>query len=246
MGKKLIIGPSTGWIYAREIFDLYEHEKLASESGATAVEMCVGADPRRIGGLLSSRRFLGFDFRAAHLGCDSKEDLDVQIKTTRHFYSTQVFDNSVIHPSEETPTEYLEKLAGNEFPIPPIPISIENMDKAKKRGFDIEELNKLMKQFGFGFVLDVQHAWEHDVTMKYAGELLNMGKERLKYLHVSGETENNNHALVYQARNSKQIISFLGEIFSTKNVPIILEGEYKNSNELKTEVDFIKRELGSD
>lgn len=241
MAEKLIIGPSTGWIYAHGIFDIRTHEKIVRESGANTLEMCVGSDEERINGLLRAPRFLGLTSVFAHLDYNPKKSLDEQVEIFKKLYFGQVFNNSANHPNE-IPEKYWEKLSATG-----IPVSIENMDKNKKSGFNIEELNNLMKRFNLGFVLDVQHAYEHDTTMReYAYDLLQMGKEKLKYLHVSGETENNNHALLHQANNASQIISFLGDIFSVKNVPIILEGKYKDSDELKLEIDFIKKELGFD
>ena len=76
-----------------------------------------------------------------------------------------------------------------------------------------------------------------------AKELLNMMEPNLKHLHVSGETEDNCHSLVYKARNADTITDFIGTVLSRKEVPIILEGQYSNAEELKTEIDFLNGEL---
>ena len=102
-----------------------------------------------------------------------------------------------------------------------------------------------MEKYNFDFVLDAQHAFEHDPTMKYALDLFNMGKNRLKYLHISGETEGegNNHILLDKSRNAKQIISFLDKVMSERESPIILEGEYRAPEEVAEEIDFIRNQL---
>ncbi|TSC91437.1 MAG: hypothetical protein CEN90_566 [Parcubacteria group bacterium Licking1014_17] len=125
-----------------------------------------------------------------------------------------------------------------------IPLAIENMDSRKDSGFNLSELEKLVS-IGCRFVLDVQHAYEHDHEMGYAADLLELLKNQLAHLHVSGETGDNIHSLVCKATNTRRIVEFVGRVLSVKNVPLILEGEYATSDELKQEIEFLKRELCS-
>jgi len=125
-----------------------------------------------------------------------------------------------------------------------IPLAVENMDSRQDSGFNLVELERLVKNVGCLFVLDVQHAYEHDHEMGYARDLLELLKDRLTHLHVSGETKDNIHSLVCRATNAKKIVEFVGQVLSVKNVPLILEGEYTTPDELRQEIEFLTRELG--
>jgi uncharacterized protein (UPF0276 family) len=69
-----------------------------------------------------------------------------------------------------------------------VPISIENMDIRKDSGYKVNELDKILNKHDVTFTLDIQHAYEHDSSMKYAWELVEMAGDHLQELHVSGET----------------------------------------------------------
>jgi len=240
--EKLIIGPSTGWLYAIEIYNLAEQEEFAKKAGANCVEMCTASIPERMAGLLlNPEMFREFDFKSAHLDYDPKSSLslDEQVNFAKLAREQQRISAAVIHPVN-IPQEYWEKIAKLEIPFA---FGIENMDRNKPEGFKINDLERLLSIYSLGFVLDVQHAYEHDPAMGYAQELLEMGKNRLTHLHVSGETPYNNHSLVYHATNKRQILDFTKRILDVKNVPIILEGEYRDGTELTREINFLKKEL---
>jgi uncharacterized protein (UPF0276 family) len=125
-----------------------------------------------------------------------------------------------------------------------VPLAIENMDVGKDSGFDLFELARILLKTGCKIVLDAQHAYEQDHHMFYAKDLLDMFERHLAHLHVSGETETNNHSLVHKAKNAKKIVEFVGKVLSVKRVPIILEGEYGTSEDIRLEIEFLTSELG--
>lgn len=235
---KLVIGPSNGWLFANGIFSLRQQGKFLRRAGATAVEFCGTDDSRRKESLLSDEEPGEFQHVSLHLSdYDKSKPMLMQLSVAEKIVKRRNPVSCLIHPLE-VPPEYWESLIARD-----IPVSIENMDKNKKSGYELKELKGLLTDFGLEFVLDVQHAFEHDSTMEYALDLFLTTKRRLVYLHVSGETENNNHALVHQSRNREAIIGFLGTVFSEVNVPIVLEGEYKNSYDVRREIKFLKQEL---
>jgi len=238
MKKAIVIGPSNGWLYAKDIFSLREQEKFFKKTGANAIELCGSKDSRRVDSLLSSEEFGGFCHISLHLSdYDKSESLHEQVSLIEKIFKRRKPRYCLIHPLG-VPQRYWEALAAKN-----IPIVIENMDKNKNSGHDLKELEGLLQDFEVGFVLDVQHAFEHDSTMKYAFDLFQMARSKLVYFHVSGETENNIHALVQQSRNCDTIVSFLGTVFYEIQVPIILEGEYTTPEEVDQEINFLKSEL---
>jgi hypothetical protein len=98
--------------------------------------------------------------------------------------------NAVMHPTKDRDGMYplgyyrLFVQAG-------IPITFENMDASsnQKGGVNIAELVQLTNEISPRFVLDVQHAYEHDESMSYADDLLQSLQSCLVHLHVSGQSE---------------------------------------------------------
>lgn len=266
IAKQLFIGPSTGWLYAIGVNSLVQQRTVLENAGASAVEFCMGGtldrSDVRVNSLLGGDE-LGLTKdrksyrKSLHLpdyqpSVDSKS----QARAAREIAVKQAALTMVIHPlkyEDEYPIAYYEQLNAEDWRGVRIRLAIENMDKNKPDGFLLPELEHLVKSHDLAFVLDVQHAFEHDGSMAYARDLFDTLRDHLIHLHVSGETEDNNHCLLHRAKNTNAIVKFLGEIFSevfsdeisaSKNLPIILEGEYQNANDLRAEIEFITRELG--
>ena len=184
-----------------------------------------------------------FQFRSLHLptyqnNADYKDCLTIsQAIMAKHGISTALTHPLYVSQQDYAYDFFEQMVAGG------IPLAIENMDKQTNGGFKLVELETLINKYNLNFVLDVQHAYEHDPSMSYALDLFKAFGHKITHCHVSGETKDNPHALLYQAKNTKAIINFLATILDEKNVPLILEGKYTNSKELKTEISFIKKEL---
>lgn len=234
----LLIGPSNGWMFAQKIYDLSEHQKLLNESGANATEliMWLGEEERQKT-LLSGK--MNVSFVSVHLD-DYYPDrpLDEQVSIVKTIFGKHQAVAGVMHPLN-IPEFYLEALVTEG-----ISIAIENMDKNKPCGYAIKELRDLIEKHGLKFVLDLQHAFEHDLDMNYAWDLFQMASLNTIYLHVSGQSEKTIYSLVHLADNASAIVHFLGKVFSERKLPIILEGQYTTALEVKTEIRFLKKELG--
>jgi len=92
------------------------------------------------------------------------------------------------------------------------------MDRDKKSGRSLAELKKIYDEFSnFGFVLDVQHAYENDPTGKLAIEAAEMMGSRLRHLHVSGQKQRpeglSRHSFLYEADNREEILRVLAHPF---------------------------------
>ena len=238
VGRNVLIGPSNGWLFAQGIFDLRKHQNFLDEAGANAVElaMYLGEEERQEA-LLSGK--LDTSFISLHLD-DYYPDrsLDEQVLLAKTIFDKHQAVVGIIHPVN-IPSFYLEALVAAG-----ICVAIENMDKNKPCCYDIKELRGLIEKFGLKFILDVQHAFEHDTSMDYTWDLFEMTKVNLQYLHVSGQTKKNNHSLVHKAENAAAIIELLSRVFAQTKIPIILEGQYITAQDLTTEIEFLKKELG--
>ena len=249
MKKTIVIGPATGWLYAKKMYSLIDQKFILEEAGANGVEVSFLPEwfsAENLNRMCSIPNFSkifeaqNFLHRSVHLPVVNNQKIKLQIAITQKFVAYCNATVALTHPLKVKgcyPIKSYEKMISKG-----IPLAIENMDSNKESGFKIEELERLI-QLVPRFVLDVQHAFERDLTMEYAFDLFNAVKDKLVYLHVSGETEDNHHALVYQSRNCDKIVSFLGTIFSEIEIPIILEGRYSTLKELNQEISFLIKEI---
>src|SRR3989344_804794 len=243
---RLMIGPSTGWLYEKEIYSLRQQEVVLKQAGANSVEIFLASWDSNDKKMLSLKVGEAFDvqtftYRSLHLPDVNGQRPEYQLAMARDAVARCGAIVALTHPlkvDSDYPTEHYEKMISGG-----IPLAIENMDSRKDSGFDLAELERLVKIVGCRFVLDVQHAYEHDHEMRYAGDLLESLKGELVHLHVSGETSDNIHSRVCKAANVRRIVEFVGRVLSVKNVQLILEGEYATPDELRQEIEFLTKEL---
>lgn len=245
----LVIAPSTGWLYAKGIYETHEQEKILLAAGANGFEFCMYGWDDSDGRMSAWRKeFLDASkfaqqfaaHRSLHLPDVNNEAIKRQIAITQECRNIIGAVVCLTHPLKvkgEYPWACYEKMLNSG-----IPLAMENMDKQKDSGYILTEL-EVLAHFGLCFVLDVQHAFEHDQTMQYALHLFHSLQDKIAHFHVSGETNDSNHALLHKARNAKQIIDFLGTVLSNKKFPLIIEGKYNNAEELKQEIEFLRQEL---
>ncbi|MEA3272584.1 MAG: hypothetical protein U9P90_02850 [Patescibacteria group bacterium] len=206
--KDMRIGPSTRWMYASGLYLLNEQEKILRAVKTSSVEIILDAwEGARINSLRNGKAFdvAGLSYRSLHLpGLVYTLETKDHVATARQLVDSHRMDTVLIHPTKvngDYPVDFYEELVSNG-----VPLAIENMDKNKDSGFDINELEGLVKSIDLGFVLDVQHAYEHDITMQYANDLFEVSIHHLLHLHVSGETANSNHSLVHKSRNAMEFL----------------------------------------
>ena len=101
-----------------------------------------------------------------------------------------------------------------------LPFCIENMDKRKIFGTHPEHFYEIIQKYNFWFVLDVEHAYEHDSEMNLAKELLHIMWNKLKHMHVSWCSSSLLHVPTYLSENRNAIEQILS---MNLDVPYILE-----------------------
>lgn len=162
---------------------------------------------------------------------DSGDDTDKIIKKLKRIYDKLPIKGIVLHPDRVDGFERLEKTG--------LPFLIENMDQRKEYGISPEQFKIFKKDYNFGFVLDLQHSYEHDPTMKTAKKLIKIMGDRLKHIHVSGCNQFERHAPTYLADNKKSISKILKMGINT---PKILEGILSENikETIKNELRYIR------
>jgi len=234
------LGFSTGCLYKTSI-NIEERINLYSSVGANAIELGFGSPSELFLFNLSQRTIKNLDkynFISIHAPWvgeikyrDNKLSENVFQKLEKLCQEIDV-KGIVFHPNTITNFYLLEKTN--------LPIYIENMDKRKSIGINEKYFEKLKQRYNFRFVLDLQHAYEHDELMNLTNNLTNLIGNRLNHLHVSGTLNQSFHSPLYLAENLKKIKKSLQNPKLTL-VPKILEGEIKNQNNLKKEIDLLKQ-----
>lgn len=121
-----------------------------------------------------------------------------------------------------------------------LPFLLENTYKKGNFGSSPEDFITLKNKCNFGFVLDIQHAYENDPLMEKAREFIIIMGERLRHFHVSGQSDGQKHAPVYLSRNCEEIT----EILKMKiPAPKILEGVFGENpvGTMTSELAFVKK-----
>jgi len=106
-----------------------------------------------------------------------------------------------------------------------LPIAIENMGRKHRLGHSNSEIEYLIENTGFEFVLDLQHAYQIDPSMELAYHIFEkIEKEhRISHLHVSGQTKDHNHAPLSISDNREVICSALEYMAEARNKYAISE-----------------------
>ncbi len=218
--KNNTIGFTTGCLYRTPI-TFNERIKLYSRLGADAIELSFPTfkDLNQYE-LTNETKLLLNQFKTVTIHAPWKESRYNNNKETRnairkltHLHNNLQTQGIVLHPDTIDNYEILVSTK--------LPFLLENMDERKKTATYPEHIQKLKDKYAFGFVLDLQHAYEHDPTMQLAQELIDVMGDRLHHLHVSGHSKKEIHVPTHLADNRQAI----EKILQLKlKVPKILEG----------------------
>jgi len=241
--QRVQIGPSTGWIKNKT---LNKQLDIIRVSGANAIEILPDWKNFNEEPFIKKGReaFKRFTYRSLHLPDLTESNLDHIIFVANSMQEHCGITTAVLHPLKKEGVypiwAYIKMMESG------VPLAIENMDSRKHSGYDIEELSEIVYELDCGFVLDIQHAYEHDPSnQEYLRPLFYAIRRNLVHLHVSGQTADNIHARVCKADNQGSIAPATRWILDRKDVPIILEGKYETSEELREEITLLRQELAA-
>ncbi|MGM5488666.1 MAG: hypothetical protein ACQESG_06975 [Nanobdellota archaeon] len=221
------IAVSTGWLFARGVNCLMEHQKVCRDANADGMEIHL-CQTRRELFFKQYKHIPAFKHMTVHLSpIQNEQDL---ADSKRALEMAQC----VIHTTHRT-MEFLEELPNFDR------LCIENLDKKNTQATSIVELSEILDKFpSLGLTLDIQHAFEHDKTLAYGKQLVDLFLPRIRNLHVSGENEKTIHSLVKDSSNQNAIIELMRYVLDRKDLPIVLEGEFSTVQDLKEEIAFIR------
>jgi len=232
------IGFTTGSLYYSKI-SLEEITKLYSSLGADAIELSFATPNQLIENKISKETFYNlqkYKFISLHapwkeVRYDFNEDTDKILDKLTNLCDTLPIRGIVLHPDTINRFEILIQSG--------LPLLIENMDKRKLYGTNSEQFKELKRKYNFGFVLDVQHAYEHDSSMQLAKEFISVIGNKLNHMHISGSSESEIHVPTFNAINKEAITNILK---LNINVPKILEGRLNKDIEetIKKELEYVR------
>jgi len=111
--------------------------------------------------------------------------------------------------------------------------AIENMDKEKEKYKTAEELADFFRMKpNWKLVLDLNHCYTNDKTMKLAGEMIGQFKNRIAEVHLSGHTDLHDPLFL-----TKQ--NFILDYCNKLDVPIVIESVFDKIEDVKKEYDYI-------
>ena len=145
-------------------------------------------------------------------------------------YKKIKFDCLVLHPGEWI----VDWEIFNNYSLP---VAFENMDWRHKIASDVKSLKEIFLGKNFKMVLDLNHCYTHDPTMKLAADIYKEFKNIINHYHLSGIGETD-HDPLYRSQGRK-IIDAIPDF----NLPIIIECKLKDLEDSRKEAEYVKREL---
>lgn len=227
---KRAIGMSTGVLYktispmSQRIIDIQK------SIGCSAIEMgCIRKER-----LFELPNLNASDIRShfSHLSMHAPTDLKYRsgdetkqvLKLIAEAHQRFQFDLVVFHPENVEDWSVFENLSFS--------IGIENADWRKDFGRTVEDMVKVFERIDVGFVLDVNHCFTNDKSMKLAGEFGTRFSDRLREVHLSGFTK---YHEPISATRQEEIIRAVPD----GNCPIIIESVCLDEKEVNQELSYV-------
>lgn len=141
------------------------------------------------------------------------------------FYQTINAELAVIHPDLIDDVSVF-----NDYPLA---WAAENMDNRKPCFKSLDDMRKFFTDNpSWLMVLDVNHCFSNDTSMKLAYDLTTEFRDRIKEIHLSGYIDY--HEPLFQTQQEEIMRACLD-----LDVPIIIESTFKDSEHTKQEFEYI-------
>lgn len=125
------------------------------------------------------------------------------------------------------------------FDAYPLNWAIENMDNLKPAYKSVEDLEAFFAtKENWKLVLDLNHCYSNDETMKLAEDFIARLGHRLAEVHLSGYA--GYHEPIFQTKQDI-ILDYCMKL----DVPIVIESAFNDINDIGKEFDYISRYLGA-
>lgn len=115
--------------------------------------------------------------------------------------------------------------------------AVENMDKEKQKYKTVSDLAEFFKtKPDWKLVLDLNHCYTNDKTMKLARDMIDQFKNKISEIHLSGYI--NLHDPLFQTKQN-----FILDYCKETDVPIVIESVLDSVNDAEKEYKYIKEYL---
>lgn len=161
----------------------------------------------------------------------NNRETNILLKNLRKAVERYRVETVVLHPTSVEDWSIFENCRD-------IPFALENMDERKAFGQTPKDLNDILIDNNFNFVLDLQHIYVNDESMQLAEEFVDKFKEKLVEIHISAYDEKWIHYMLNK-NNQKIIVQKLKEVLERKNVPVIIESTLESKDDLLKEFTYI-------
>ncbi|MFH1427769.1 MAG: hypothetical protein ABIG60_04565 [Patescibacteria group bacterium] len=235
MQKNILLGFSTGFFYKFGQPMSREAILLCKKLGCQAIELC-GVLPERINLLKNIKKndLHKFKYISLHSSGLMKYKNNNKTKSMldiiQEAHDKLNFNCVIIHP------DLIEDWAV--FKNYTFPLAVENMDRLKKSGKTPRSFKKILANKKIKLVLDLNHCYTIDKSMKLAEKFYHNFKKQICEIHLSGY-KNKNELHVPLFKTKQNII-----LRAVKNdLPIIIESTCENIIEAQKEYNYIKNYL---
>ena len=224
----MILGLSTGTL--RNSFEIRDILNFYKQIGCKAVEISQNHLLEVDKSMVSDFGYVSTHARTDLLYQDN-EDSHSELKKLESKHNEIGFKCVVIHPDRVKDWSIFSSYK--------IPWAIENMDNRNSIGKTQEEIHKLIIQTDFNAVIDLNHCFTNDKTMKNANEFYEILKDKIVELHISGyrdSTDEGRHIPLYETKQN-EILN------AVKNIPTIIEIDSGTKESIEKEFNFVKQKL---
>lgn len=143
-------------------------------------------------------------------------------------YEKLHFKHAIIHPERVSSWKVFENYS--------FPIATENMDNRKEVGKTVESLGEIFVAADIPLVLDLNHCYVNDRSLKLAEEIYSAFRDRIVQIHLSGFEKL--HDPLYKTRQLEII-----KAIPNKSLPIIIESYCPTREDVEAEYKYIKDNL---
>lgn len=175
----------------------------------------------------------GFEFISVHAPIYKGGKMDEYMRAMDaicKFHSEVNFNSVVLHPDAFDNFKFLKQFD--------LPFAIENMDNRKKSCKDVTDLHQVFNKFDVPMVLDMNHCFSNDSSMKLADDLVEAFCSKIEEIHLSGF--DTFHDPLFKTKQ-EIIMDAMPDI----SLPIIIESGLDSVEEINVELEYIKRHLAN-
>ena len=228
------IGFSTGCLYKT-------HDPLAAETfavfgkmGCNAIEIAWnvgGFDELEKIAKIKPEDLAGFEYVSIHAtSFDDFNETEIvaMLQKLTEINDKLKFKAVVLHPYETMNWDIFRQFD--------LPFMIENMDWRKDFGKYVDSLEDIFSKFNAPMVLDLNHCYTNDPSMRLAQDMVETFGGRIEEIHLSGfETF---HEPLFKTKQTEIL-----QAIPDKRLPIIIESGCENVEEAKKEFEYVKNFL---